>query len=207
MIELVITVGIVGLLVAVAVPAWGSMMAKGRQAEARNNLAAINALETVFRQEEGRFGDLVEIGFVAEGTGYYGYLISTEDDGGYVGPNAGGMDYGGQRGGGFEPGDDDDDDAPTPDDDDDDGGNNRNNYRRNRNNYGPMPQPTPGNRPPPRDREEEAGGGAPYGNPHFDADSFEAVAFGRISSAPPPRDVDVWSMDQTGWLENLSPGY
>ena len=209
-IELVIAVGIVGLLVAIAVPAWGAMVARSRQLEARNGLQAIRALEQVFFREQGRYGSFVEIGFVPLGDGKYGFLISTESDGGYAGPYSGGIDYGGGDGHGFGR---DDAGALGPEGEGEaegegEGEGRSPDGRRRMRDGGGGDRPSEGRAMPGDPRDDLGdGGGAPYGNPHFDEDSFECVAFGRISNAPPPHDVDVWSVDHYGWVENISPGY
>lgn len=169
LIELMIAVGIVGLLTALAVPTWATVAAKARQAEARSGLLAIETLETAFFGEHHQYGTLVEIGFVLEGAGRYGFLIS-EDEGGFVGVNSSGWDFGG--------GD-----------------------RRGRDTPPENSTNTPGNLGPETTRS------TPPGNPHVDTDSYEVIAFGKISNAPPPRDIDVWSIDHKGWLQNIAPGY
>ena len=45
------------------------------------------------------------------------------------------------------------------------------------------------------------------GNPHFSASEFEADAYGRISHAPAPNDVDEWAIDSGRRLVNYVAGY
>lgn len=177
LIELLITVAIVGILAAIAIPTWGSMVSKARQTEAKMGLAAIHALETAYHGTANRYGSLTEIGFVSEGEGRYGYLISPES---YVPPtvewDTGGSDGNAWGDGGLNGpefyGDDDDDAAPLADDDDDGDGRA----------YG-------------------------LGNPHYDGSSFEVVAIGVISGSPAPNDMDIWSIDNFHTLENINLGF
>lgn len=83
LIELLITVAIVGILAAIAVPSFAAAVARTRQAEGKAGLAAIHTLEVGYFAEESRFGSLSEIGFVNEGAGRYGYVIA---DGSFVPP-------------------------------------------------------------------------------------------------------------------------
>jgi prepilin-type N-terminal cleavage/methylation domain-containing protein len=57
LIELLVVVIIIGVLAAVALPNLLGQVAKGRQAEAKNNLGAINRAQQAYRLEEGTFGD------------------------------------------------------------------------------------------------------------------------------------------------------
>lgn len=184
LIELMITVAIVGILAAIAIPTWSSMVSKSRQTEAKLGLAAIYSLQTAYHGVANTYGSLAEIGFVSEGEGRYGYVISAES---FVPPEidvgtGGGSEGSGLWGGGNLPdpygqnygADDDDDDGESLGDDDD-----------------------------------GSGGGGSYGlgNPHYDGTSFEVVAVGVISAAPSPNDMDVWSIDNFHTLENINPGF
>lgn len=183
LIELMITVAIVGILAAIAIPSWGAAVAKARQTEAKASLNAIYSLENAYHGEHNTYGSLTEIGFVAEGHGLYGYIISPTS---YVPPKDD-SDVGASEKNPlsndpspfFDAGDDDDDDGgDTPDDDDDGccGGGG-------------------------------TAGGYAVGNPHYDGSSFEVVAIGVISAAPAPNDLDIWSIDSFKQLENLNSGY
>lgn len=174
LIELMMTVAVVGILAAIAVPSWGTLVAKARQIEGKSGLLAVHTLQIAHHAERGTYGTLDEIGFVTEGAARYAYKISNEQAG---------MRWGG--GGGLDAGTGIGSDARRIDGllngwsaDDDDGGGIG---------FDPaMPS---------------------LGNPHHDADSFECIAIGIISAAPAPNDVDVWSIDHTGQLENINPGY
>ena len=193
LIEIMITVAIVGILAALAVPAWGTFIAKSRQTEAKAGLLAIESLEKSFHGENRRYGSLVEIGFVMEGRGRYAFR-SGSGVGDSVFPAGGNVNFGGSGGGGFTP------TCPTcgsggpgspetlgPGSGGGGGG-------------GIGPGSGTGGKVP-------FGGLSPGGNAHHDGDSFEAVATGVISTAPPPRDIDVWSVDQTRTIVNIGPGY
>ena len=56
LIELLVVVIIIGVLAAVALPNLLGQVAKGRQAEAKNNLGAINRAQQAHRLERGNFG-------------------------------------------------------------------------------------------------------------------------------------------------------
>jgi prepilin-type N-terminal cleavage/methylation domain-containing protein len=182
LIEILVSVAIIGILAALAVPAWAAAAAKARQTEAKAGLKAIHALETAYFAENGEYGTLVAIGFVNEGSARYGYMIS-DDDGGVVPPDKEVLDTGGGLGsfGGIfpEPG------PSTLSDDDDDG-----------TGFCTI-----------CDGQAPGDGGHAFGNPHLSTDSFEVVALGSISGAPSPNDIDVWTVDQTGYIENINPGY
>jgi prepilin-type N-terminal cleavage/methylation domain-containing protein len=57
LIELLVVVIIIGVLAAIALPNLLGQVAKGRQAEARNNLGTINRAQQAYRLESGTFGD------------------------------------------------------------------------------------------------------------------------------------------------------
>jgi type IV pilus assembly protein PilE len=78
LVELVIVVAIIGLLSALAVPAWGVMVAKSRQVEARESLSTIYALETAYNTENNGFGSLIDINFAPEGATHYSYCVSAD---------------------------------------------------------------------------------------------------------------------------------
>lgn len=61
LIELLVVVIIVGVLAAIALPNLLNQVARGRQAEARNNLGAINRAQQAFRLERAEFGLLTEL--------------------------------------------------------------------------------------------------------------------------------------------------
>ena len=56
LIELLVVVIIIGVLAAIALPNLLGQVAKGRQAEARNNLGTINRAQQAYRLETGSFG-------------------------------------------------------------------------------------------------------------------------------------------------------
>ncbi|WP_013324888.1 type IV pilin protein [Gloeothece verrucosa] len=58
LLELLIVVIIVGLLAAIAIPNLLEQVAKARQAEAINNLGAINRAQQAYRYENGTFGTI-----------------------------------------------------------------------------------------------------------------------------------------------------
>ncbi|MEG3436588.1 type IV pilin-like G/H family protein [Pannus brasiliensis CCIBt3594] len=57
LIELLVVVIIIGVLAAIALPNLLGQVAKGRQAEARNNLGTISRAQQAYRLESGSFGN------------------------------------------------------------------------------------------------------------------------------------------------------
>ncbi len=55
LIELLVVVIIIGVLAAIALPSLIGQVAKGRQAEAKNNLGALNRAQQAYRLEESTF--------------------------------------------------------------------------------------------------------------------------------------------------------
>ncbi|GBL12351.1 type II secretion system protein G [Microcystis aeruginosa Sj] len=61
LIELLVVVIIIGVLAAIALPNLLGQVAKGRQAEARTNLGAINRAQQVYRLENTAFGTVSQL--------------------------------------------------------------------------------------------------------------------------------------------------
>ncbi|MDB9425711.1 type IV pilin-like G/H family protein [Microcystis aeruginosa CS-564/01] len=76
LIELLVVVIIIGVLAAIALPNLLGQVAKGRQAEARTNLGAINRAQQVQRVETGNFAVLSNLPVSVTGV-YYGYTGPT----------------------------------------------------------------------------------------------------------------------------------
>jgi prepilin-type N-terminal cleavage/methylation domain-containing protein len=72
LIELLVVVIIIGVLAAIALPNLLGQVARGRQAEARNNLGAINRGQQSIRLESGTFESLANLPVVVTST-YYQY--------------------------------------------------------------------------------------------------------------------------------------
>ena len=70
LIELLVVVIIIGVLAAVALPNLLGQVAKGRQAEAKNNLGAINRAQQAIRLETGQFQLLAALPIAVSGTNY-----------------------------------------------------------------------------------------------------------------------------------------
>jgi prepilin-type N-terminal cleavage/methylation domain-containing protein len=74
-IELMITVGIVGLLAAIALPNFARFQARSKQSEAKVNLKAMFTAQRAFASERDRFSTLVgEMGFFPERNNRYAYF-------------------------------------------------------------------------------------------------------------------------------------
>ncbi|MEG3436589.1 type IV pilin-like G/H family protein [Pannus brasiliensis CCIBt3594] len=61
LIELLVVIIILGILAAIALPQLLGQVAKGRQAEARNTLGAINRAQQAYRYENGVFATLSDL--------------------------------------------------------------------------------------------------------------------------------------------------
>lgn len=76
LIELLVVVIIIGVLAAIALPNLLSQVAKGRQAEARTNLGAINRAQQAYRLEKAMFGKIADLPLIPTGQ-YYEFKDST----------------------------------------------------------------------------------------------------------------------------------
>ena len=63
LVELMIVVGIIGILASLAMPKMQIFMAKARQSEAKGILANIFALQNSYKVENNRYGNKTEIGY------------------------------------------------------------------------------------------------------------------------------------------------
>ena len=70
LIELLVVVIIIGVLAAVALPNLLGQVAKGRQAEAKNNLGAVNRAQQAQRLETGSFATLAGLPITISGDNY-----------------------------------------------------------------------------------------------------------------------------------------
>jgi len=84
LIEVMIAVGIVGILAAIAIPNFAKFQARSKQSEARVNLKAMFTAQKGFVAERDRFSTLVsEIGFAPERNNRYAYFTGqggTQED-------------------------------------------------------------------------------------------------------------------------------
>ncbi len=67
------------------------------------------------------------------------------------------------------------------------------------------PKPTPVSAPPPL--PPNPFNEPPNLNSHYEGQSFEADAYGRISGAPAPNELDTWMIDDARDLVNVVVGY
>jgi type IV pilus assembly protein PilA len=87
LIEVMITVAIIGILAAIALPSMMRFQAKARQTEAKTTLGGIFIRQNLHWAERGRFGGLEEVGFLLSG-GTNRYTYRTGAAGSAGGANA-----------------------------------------------------------------------------------------------------------------------
>lgn len=73
LIELMITVAVIGILAALSIPAFLRFQARAKQAEVKVNLRALNDSQRAFFAESDRYGVLTEVGFQVEPGNRYTY--------------------------------------------------------------------------------------------------------------------------------------
>jgi type IV pilus assembly protein PilA len=73
LIELMIVVGIIGILAAIAVPNYLRFQARAKQSEAKTNLGAIFKAQKAYLAEKSTYGSFADIGFAPEGQNRYTY--------------------------------------------------------------------------------------------------------------------------------------
>lgn len=88
-VELLITVAIVGLLASLAIPAYYRMIAAAHRAEAQILLGDLYGMEAAFFAEMQRYGCLDEVGFQIEGKGHFAIWICDDGSGCYLEPSGG----------------------------------------------------------------------------------------------------------------------
>jgi len=84
LVELLIVVAIIGILAAVAVPAYFNHILRTRQADAYHNLLDIKAAQEMFHAQYNRYGSFADgdtfadlLSFDSADSKYYGYHITT----------------------------------------------------------------------------------------------------------------------------------
>ena len=87
LIELMVTVAILGILSAIAIPSFLQYQARARQTEAKISLGAIYLLEVTYFVEVGRYGSIGEIRYTLAG-GSNRYTFRSGAAGAAGGPNA-----------------------------------------------------------------------------------------------------------------------
>jgi len=73
LIELMVAVGIVGILSAIALPKYQTFQAKAKGAEAQNTLGYIYTLEQAYFVDNNSFNTIATVGFVLPNNAKYGY--------------------------------------------------------------------------------------------------------------------------------------
>jgi len=76
LLELMVTIAIIGILSALSIPGFLTLQARAKQAEVKTNLRALYTLEKAFLQENSRYSSLVtEVGFAPERGNRYAYFL------------------------------------------------------------------------------------------------------------------------------------
>lgn len=78
LIELVIVIAILGIIAAIAVPAYNDQVRKGRRAEATSALGTLQLAQERWRADRATYGTLAQVGGVSPlPSGYYTIAVST----------------------------------------------------------------------------------------------------------------------------------
>lgn len=76
LVELMVVVGIIGILATLALPRFQLFQARAKQTEAKANLSHIYTLQTAYHGENDTFGTIAQIGFLnPSGKRRYDYTI------------------------------------------------------------------------------------------------------------------------------------
>src|SRR5438270_11640955 len=75
MIELAVTVAIVAILAAIAVPSLTWAIGRARSNEAVDSLSSIYQLESTYHFENRTYGSLTQVGYVPEGENRYAFCV------------------------------------------------------------------------------------------------------------------------------------
>lgn len=89
LVELMVVVGIIGILAAIAVPKLQQFTAKAKQSEARSTLRSMDTLQQAYYAENGTYAANATVGFVAPPSSKYTYTnVGTPDATSYTGQAA-----------------------------------------------------------------------------------------------------------------------
>lgn len=231
LVEILIVVAIIGILAAIAIPNWSNMVSKSRQVEAKEGLNGIFSLERSYFSEHNSYGNIVQIGYVVDGRGRYSFCVGDPSltgsciegtvDAIPVGAGSGspgsgtcptGILCGG--GGGGDPGSlPEGGGGPAPGGDGGGGGGvsggpDMGGGGGTGDGGGACTDPEGcGSDTGPQQVFLPSGNGPAAGNPYVTKSAFEADAYGKISQAKAPHDVDIWSIDHKRKILNVLTGY
>jgi prepilin-type N-terminal cleavage/methylation domain-containing protein len=82
LVELMVVVGIIGILAAIAVPKLQMFSAKAKRTEAQTTLKHVHTLQTAYYAENTQFGSGINIGFSQSDLKYYLVTVSPINDAG-----------------------------------------------------------------------------------------------------------------------------
>jgi prepilin-type N-terminal cleavage/methylation domain-containing protein len=84
LVELMVVVGIIGILAAIAVPRFQVFTAKAKQSEAKGNLRALDTLEQAYFAENGKYDTVSNVGYTQPVGTYASPTIVLPAAGGYT---------------------------------------------------------------------------------------------------------------------------
>lgn len=84
LVELIITVAIVAILAAIAIPGYGYFMEKARRSDAINSLLALQLDQAAWRHKDADYATLQELGWGADSLdGYYSISLAQRSANGF----------------------------------------------------------------------------------------------------------------------------
>ena len=83
LVELMVVVGIIGILAAIAVPKLQRFTAKAKQSEAKSTLRSLDTLQQAYYAENSIYGNATAIGFSAPASSKYNYNIGSNSASAY----------------------------------------------------------------------------------------------------------------------------
>ncbi len=85
LVELMVVVGIIGILAAIAVPKLQRFTAKAKQSEARIELKSLDTMQQAYYSERSTFGNDGQVGFANPAGGIYATSTTANSNAAYTG--------------------------------------------------------------------------------------------------------------------------